>query len=378
MHALNHQAAHGPDRLKHAGHGGIRQRSQLCTWHNAHGQDGNKQVDGKNAEERDDGCTAYVLAVLRTPGNGDSALDAKENPDAHTHRGNHLIPQNRSVGLSPEVIHEDRRVEIHGEDDGNDGHQKRNELGDGRYDVDARSLFHTTRHKHPAYPHDDRGANDGHKIVSLPEHREEERKAREQQRRIRDRGKQGADPITVGRIESHVLAEPGTRVAVDAARQLRLELIERVETHHEAEHADTADQPADQNGAGIRPGGGHIARHRKNATADYGSDHGRDQMRHRKTIGVVDQVSTPLGKVSHDKPAFCTFIPLAPTSPCQRTSTEYSQFSQINSLQRIIFFLFLPVLAHFHANHLFIMHLYDIYDSSTKRSGRFPPSDEPL
>ncbi|MDO5023531.1 hypothetical protein [Slackia piriformis] len=124
------------------------------------------------------------------------------------------------------------------------------------------------------------------------------------------------------------------------------------------------------------PGGGHIARHRENATANYGGDHGRDQMRHRKTIGVVDQVSTPLGKVSHDKPAFCTFIPLAPTSPCQRTSTEYSHFSQINSLQRIIFLLFLPVLAHFHANHLFIMHLYDIYDSSTKRSDRFLPSDE--
>ena len=273
--------------LEHACHRRVGKFRELSARHNAHGQNGNQQIDAQDANERGNGCAAYVFAIFRTTGNGDSTLDAQEDPDAHAHGANNLIPQARSIRLAPEVVHEDFRIEVHAEQDGDNRDEQRNQLGDSRDDVDARSLFHAAAHQKPANPNHDGCANDRRKVIAFAKQRHEIRDGREQKRGVRNRGEQRRNPVAIGRNEAHELAPTGASIRIDAAHQFRFIFAQRVEAHHERENANAAYNPADEHGTRIRARRGHVAGHGEDATADDGGNHGRNKMRQRQAIGIV-------------------------------------------------------------------------------------------
>ena len=68
-----------------------------------------------------------------------------------------------------------------------------------------------------------------------------------------------------------------------------------VKNHHEREDADETDRPRNDNGAGIRTAGGHVARKRKDAAADTGSDDHHGQAEQVKSIGIDDAIVLSLG-----------------------------------------------------------------------------------
>ncbi len=275
------------NRLKHTGHRGVGKLCQLSTRHNTHGKDGYQQVDSQDADERRDGGTADVLAEARTARDDHCALDAQEDPNAHANHADNLIEQRGAVGLAPEVVHEDGRVEVQREDDGHDGHEQGDYLRNGGKDVDARRFLHAAAHQEPAYPHDDGGAHHRGDVIALAEHREEERQAGKQQGGVGDVCHERADPVAVGGKEAHVLAEPGTCIAVDAAHQLGFIAGKGEEAHHEAEHAQTGNHPADKHTAGVGAGCSHIAGHGEHATADDRSDNRRHKMREGQSVYVI-------------------------------------------------------------------------------------------
>ena len=176
---------------------------------------------------------------------------------------------------------------MHAEQDCDDRNKQRNQLGDSRDDVDARSLFHAAAHQKPANPNHDGCADDRRKVIALTEQGNEVRDGREQKRGVGNGGKQRRNPVAIGRNEAHELAPTCASIRIDAAHQFRFIFAQCVEAHHERENADAAYDPADEHGTRIRARRGHIAGHGEDATADNGGNHGRNKMRQRQAIGIV-------------------------------------------------------------------------------------------
>ena len=59
----------------------VLQRGELREGHDAHGENGDGQIQGEHTAEGDDGGLAHVLGLLGAAGDGHGPLDADEHPD---------------------------------------------------------------------------------------------------------------------------------------------------------------------------------------------------------------------------------------------------------------------------------------------------------
>ena len=174
--------------------------------------------------------------------------------------------------LTPEVIDKDCRLESAEKDDCNQKDKNRDQLGDRGQNIEGGSFLYTFEDQPVEKPDENRGTNDGDDVVSAAEHREEMSQCTKKQGSIGYVAKEGADPVAPGRVESDKFAEAFFSIAVDAVGKVGSDAVKSEKTHHQAEHADTADRPADEDTSCMCAGSGHIAGCRENPAADGGAD----------------------------------------------------------------------------------------------------------
>ena len=215
--------------------------------------------------------------MLGARGEYDRALHADEGPDGCGGGRFDLRGDIRRAGRvrAPKVLHKNSRTERAEKDDGDDKKQDRDQLGDGGNDIERGCLLHAPQNQSVEQPDDSRGTDDREQIVAVTEDREEMTDRAKQQSCIRNIAQECADPIAPSGVEADKFAEALLGIAVDPVSQIGAHAVEPEEAHHQAEHADAADGPADEDTAGMRAACSHIACRCKNTAANgRADDHG--------------------------------------------------------------------------------------------------------
>ena len=271
------QRAPWPDDVfQHRRQRRVLQGRQFWLAHDPQRQHIDQHQQRQHAEKTDHRGAADIGAFLRPCRVHAGALDADEHEHRHQHHVAHLIhhPAEARVAAAPDVAGKDIGLERHRRN--HDEHDQRHDLGDRGHLIDEGRLLDPAHHQKMHGPQQHRRTADGDRRVALAKHREEVTERAEQQHEITDVAQPGADPVTPGGRETHVVAKPGLGVGVDAGVQLRLAVGEGLEHERQGQHADGGDSPADQD----RPGIGarcHVLRQGKNSPANHRTYNQGDQ-----------------------------------------------------------------------------------------------------